>query len=141
MTDLERIESAFGELEERGFFAATDHACCGSCGVSELPEDTGQYVFFHLQDSGSFFDDPWSVRDHWLETSESDGVLRRKLYLNYGDHPHDPKAFIDDDLKAGRIVVEALKRAGLEVEWNGEIDSRIAVLPNAERADLAAEEA
>jgi len=93
-----RIDDAFAVLREQGFFAKANHTCCQSCGTAVIPDDKEDaYVFYHMQDA-----------DYLKE----DGVC----YLAWGSK-----------LSAGYLICTALREAGLEVDWDGSEQTRIAV--------------
>jgi hypothetical protein len=112
--DSDRLLRAFRDLDLAGILARVDFACCQSCGVAEIggevPEDERDayrgYVFCHRQDMAS-------------------AVLGGGLHLAYG-------IFTDavlpaDQTDIGREVAATIRRHGLEVDWNEDPGSRIAV--------------
>ena len=95
-----RIDDAFAALREMGFFAKANHTCCQSCGLAEIPEDKEMaYVFYHMQD---------------LEGLKQDGVC----YLAWGGKVGE---------KFGHTICDTIRKAGLEVDWNGSENTRIKV--------------
>ena len=95
-----RIDDAFAALREMGFFAKANHTCCQSCGLAEIPEDKEMaYVFYHMQD---------------LEGLKQDGVC----YLAWGGKVGE---------KFGRTICDTIRKAGLEVDWDGSEHTRIKV--------------
>ena len=62
------------------------------------------YVFYHMQDTES-------------------GCASGHLYLAYGATSKDPEQV----RRVGQRVAEALRRAGLTVEWGGDVSERIGV--------------
>jgi hypothetical protein len=133
--DFSRLAAAFAELEDAGFVARMNFACCSTCGHGEIRDEARDkdigYVFFHQQDAERL--------------AEPDPVL----YLAYGFLPPHPA--IDKDVfalaregdeqarvslapvlndlesKIGGQVVAALKRQGLSVEWGGDASTRPAI--------------
>ena len=114
-TDCDRLEEAFAELDRHGIVARQNFACCQSCGHAEIWEaidDTMQYrpvlgyVFFHQQDTDN-------------------AVQGGYLYLAYGAVDGSSSK----SLRVGHEVVAALQRAGLPVEWSGDLNKRICI-PN-----------
>ena len=96
-----RIDDAFDALRKQGFFAKAHHTCCQSCGLAEIPDDKKDaYVFYHMQDA-----------DYLKE----DGIC----YLAWGG------TVVIHDL--GHAICTALREAGLEVDWDGSVQTRIAV--------------
>jgi hypothetical protein len=114
VTDCDRLDKAFAELEQRGIVARQNFSDCGTCGAAEIGDEIDAtrkkgrevrgYVFYHMQDTES--------------AAEGYG-----LYLNYGSVGPDEKAA----LKIAAEAVESLKRQGLETNWNGSIRQRIGV--------------
>jgi hypothetical protein len=114
VTDCDRLDKAFAELEQHGIVARQNFSDCGTCGVAEIVDEIDAtrkkgrevrgYVFYHMQDT----------------ESAADGG---GLYLNYGSVDAGEKAAL---VIAGEAV-ESLKRQGLETNWNGSIRERIGV--------------
>jgi hypothetical protein len=114
VTDCERLDDAFAELNDRGIVCRQDFSCCGNCGVYEIGGEmhaqrvAGRtvrgYAFYHMQDTGG-------------------AVERGGLYLNYGSAEQGEDAAV----KVGREIVAALERHGLKTTWNGRWDTRIGV--------------
>lgn len=107
-TDCDRIESAFRDLSADGIVARENFACCRNCGTTEIwdeagPEDHG-FVFYHMQDT---------------ESAAAGGGL----YLSYGSRTGER----GDTEAIGHVVVATLRSHGLETDWNGSAESRIAV--------------
>jgi hypothetical protein len=103
-----RVQMAFKELRRMGFIAKSNFACCMSCAVAEL-QDIGnekrrnKAVYWHRQDEG-----------HFRET----GLLNiRYCYI--------PTKGIEGDTTCvehhiGEQVAMALRKAGLEIQWDGD---------------------
>ncbi|WP_117215189.1 DUF6891 domain-containing protein [Allorhizocola rhizosphaerae] len=109
ITDCDRLDAAFADLEDAGVVARQHFACCQSCGNAEISAEIADtpgahgYVYFHMQDT----------------ESAADGG---SLYLCYGSAGPDV-----DPVAVGHQVVETLRRHGLRTAWNGEHSQRIAV--------------
>lgn len=105
VTDCDRLDDAFAELERRGIVARQNFSCCGTCGHSEIwgemeqARDAGAevwgYAFFHLQDT---------------EAAVGGGGL----YLKYGS------AEAGDEEAVAEELVEVLTAHGLAAGWNGQ---------------------
>ena len=106
VTDPDRLERAFTELDGRGITAREHFTCCRSCGMSEIyaagREDARGFVFFHLQGTES------AAAGHGLT-----------LYYGGFDDSAETTAAV------GREVVAALGEAGLTAEWDGSPDKAI----------------
>lgn len=125
-----RLDIAFKALEQRGVLAEQNFTCCGTCGSAEIGsdiEDFGPwlgYVFFHAQDTerllesgltclnyGSF----WPNHVSKAEFDAMDAAVRRSHY------EAKTLALMND------VVVPTLEEHGIDVEWNGSIDTRIII--------------
>jgi hypothetical protein len=114
VTDCDRLDASFAELDRRGIVARQDFSCCGTCGAGEIRtemEDVAAmgrpvrgYAFYHMQDTEA--------------AAEGQG-----LYLAYGsaDEGELPALGI-----AGEIV-DVLRTQGLAVTWDGTWNKRIQV--------------
>jgi hypothetical protein len=112
-TDCDRLDRAFEKLEHSGIVARQNFSDCGTCGAAEIEDEMQAarkqgrkvrgYVFFHEQDA--------------------EGAVDGSLYLSYGARADDQSAH----LAIAREVVDVLKRAGLDANWNGRHDTRIGV--------------
>lgn len=114
VTDCDRLDRAFAELEASGIVARQNFSCCGNCGVAEIADEihseqeTGKrirgYTFYHMQDT---------------ENAADGGGL----YLNYGAVEDGEAAA----LNVANEIVEALNRHGLKTNWSGTWQQRIGV--------------
>jgi hypothetical protein len=107
VTDCDRLDAAFVELERGGIVARQNFTCCGTCGQAEIGAEMRDaevagcpvrgYVFYHIQCTES------AVDGHGL-------------YLHYGATAEGKKA----TAAIGEAVVKVLDRHGLKAEWNGQ---------------------
>lgn len=114
MTDCDRLDAAFADLEAEGIVARQNFTCCGTCGAAEIWDEAkvlmemGQpvagYAFYHMQDTE--------------RAVEGDGV-----YLNYGAADGSDEAAV----AVGHRIVRQLENHGLTTEWNGSVTQRIAL--------------
>ncbi len=114
VTDCDRLDRAFADLNRSGIVARQNFACCNNCGHAEIgdeieaAEKSGTkaigYTFFHFQ-------------------STEGAVVYGDLYLAYSDLAGDQTAGV----RIGRAIVETLERHGLTVEWNGSFERAILV--------------
>jgi hypothetical protein len=114
VTDCERLDDAFLELESIGIVARQHFWCCQTCGLSAMDDEiaesaaTGQqvrgYTFYHEQDTER-------------------AVAGEGLYLTFGS--------IDEmeqhGLQIAREIQACLERHGLSTEWDGTFHQRIFV--------------
>lgn len=134
-----RLGEAFKAIRKRGILARQNFSCCGGCACAELGESLKASpakrgaVYYHRQDAQAI-----EIRGWGADRGKADGV-----FLGFGARPEQ-----DDRDEAGEAIgkeiVECLEAAGLKVEWDGKIASRIWVdgaAPEAPRdadAELAA---
>jgi hypothetical protein len=114
VTDCDRLDQAFADLDRSGIVARQNFTCCQNCGHAEIGDEIAAakrsgtrpigYTFFH-----------WQTTDHAVE----DG----NLYLYYGAVAGDGAASV----RIGRVIVATLERQGLAVDWNGSLDKAIHV--------------
>jgi hypothetical protein len=115
VTDCDRLDAAFDALNARGIVARHDWWCCQTCGHAAMPDACDNaatanpavavrgYAFYHNQDTES--------------AAEGHGLM-----LAFGTHRAE-----DAPEEVARTVVATLREHGLEVEWNGRVETRIAV--------------
>lgn len=125
-----RLEALFADLDADGILARSCFQCCQQCATSaiagERTADPGSpdgfaewgYVFFHEQDA--------------MELS----VQPATLYLGYGvfrPAPYLPggldvaAAHEESYLRIARRVVDGAREHGLDAEWSGSSDDRVAL--------------
>ena len=114
VTDCDRLDRAFAELEARGIVCRQDFSCCGNCGSAEIGEEMAEvekhgikvrgYAFYHMQDTE--------------RATEGGG-----LYLNYGATEDGEAAAI----QIANELCDALRAGGLTVDWDGSSRRRIGV--------------
>jgi hypothetical protein len=112
VTDNDRVDRAFAELDASGVVARQNFADCQTCGNAEIHDELQSaraagrnvrgYVYYHQQDTDRAVDGGG-------------------LVLAYGaaDGAHA--------LEIAREVVRVLERHGLRTEWNGKVERRIGV--------------
>ena len=114
VTDCDRLDQAFENLEKHEIVSRQNFSDCGSCGVAEIASEMEEvrqrgspvrgYTFYHMQDTES-------------------AAAGAGLYLNYGAWSGREA----DSLKIAHEIVAALKASGLVVEWDGTYEKRIFV--------------
>jgi hypothetical protein len=112
VTDCDRLDAAFAQLDGIGIVARQHFSCCGTCGAHEIHDEIDQaekagrpargFTFFHVQDT-----------EH--------AIAGESLYLSYGSVDPDRSAA----LAIGHEVVDVLGRHGLSPAWNGKHAHRI----------------
>lgn len=118
VTDCDRLDAAFDELDAAGIVARQYFTCCNSCGLAEIggevPEEDRDkvrgFAFYHRQDAGH-------------------AALHGKLYLSYGAFYDEGETAADPAVMAtvGEQVAAALRQQGLAVHWDGDIGTRVLV--------------
>jgi len=114
LTDCDKLDLAFADLEEQGIIARQDFWCCARCAhYAAASEIYGKernesfwkgYVFYHEQDT--------------------DYAPDGSLSLGFGAYEGG-----DEAMKAvASTVVETLGRYKLNTQWNGKPDTRIEVV-------------
>lgn len=113
-TDNDRLDTAFAALEAQGILARQHFACCQNCGRAEIQDDVREarqagrgvfgYVFYHEQDT---------------EAAMDDGVL---CFVYQSITPEWTTEAV------GEHLADALRAAGLRVQWSGSARERVAVL-------------
>lgn len=113
----EKLTIAFKEMRKQGFVARQNYLCCMTCGFDglntiyqervakgKIPKGV---VFYHSQDNANL---------------KIDGYVHL-AYDGNDDVVKDDSAI--SQVEAGEMIVEILKHAGLDVEWNGQATQRI----------------
>lgn len=113
VTDCDRLDLAFGELERRGIVARHHFSCCMNCGSREIwgevadAEEAGMaargYAFYHEQDTA--------------RAAEGGGLM-----LAFGASEDGARAAV------GHEIAAVLHAQGLQTEWDGSAEKRIHVL-------------
>lgn len=114
VTDCDRLDAAFDELNQRGILARHHWWCCQTCGHAAMPDEHDRavgegkeargYAFYHVQDTES-------------------AVNGGGMYLAYGAFSNQDGA----EVAVGNDIVDALRRSGLDPSWDGSVTSRILV--------------
>lgn len=115
VTDCDRLDAAFAELEEQGILTAQNAGYTQSDGFDDISEkyfrltkkqqkDSIGFVFFHGQDL-----------ERVLES--------KKLLLAFGAGKGDAKS----DVKVGKIIQKVLMAHSFKVKWNGKSDTRLEI--------------
>lgn len=115
VTDCDRLDKAFDEMNSRGVIAlqnagyTQDDGCVECREIYQCHYDKASvvgYCFYHEQD---------------LERAVVGGGL------HFGFGPIDPKDEQTIGREVGNIVREELEKAGLKVDWDGTFDKRLSV--------------
>lgn len=116
VTDCDRLDRAFDELEDEGIVCRHDFTCCISCGSGEIWGEVEQarrqgvrvrgYAFYHAQDTDAAVDGT-GLHLAYAATNQEDGD--------------------EADTAVGQAIEAALQRNGLSSSWNGSSRQRIYV--------------
>jgi hypothetical protein len=114
ITDCDRLDAAFAELEQCGVVARQNFTCCQTCGHDEAWDEVEAarergtavigYTFYHQQDTES-------------------AVEGRGLLLAYGATERDDASLV----AVAREIETVVRSHGLAVRWDGSVGSRIHV--------------
>lgn len=118
--NMRKVTAAFAAIRKHKIFARQNFLCCGSCAGYALGTQLTTArakgkaakgaVYYHRQDA-----------DHALEA----GVL----CIGYGAGDGDDSLAMDaETVEVGKIAVQCLRDAGLDVQWDGDKWSRIKVI-------------
>ncbi|MDX2197524.1 MAG: hypothetical protein SF069_00975 [Phycisphaerae bacterium] len=114
VTDNDRLDAAFAELNRSGIVALQNYLCCGTCASREIHE-----VMAERRDAGKLVRGytSYDVQSTWAAT-DGHGIA-----LNYGSPKRGRKAAE----AIGHEVVAVLRKHGLDARWEGNWDNRIMV--------------
>jgi hypothetical protein len=115
VTDCDKLDAAFADLEQQGILTAQNAGYTQSDGFEDINERYYRlskkeqkayvgFVFFHGQD---------------LERVLEGGPL----LFAFGSGKGDKKL----DVKAGKLIQKALEAHGFKVKWNGKSDTRLEI--------------
>jgi tetratricopeptide (TPR) repeat protein len=114
VTDCDRLDEVFHDLEEIGLVARHNFACCNTCGHYEMGDEV-----YKARVAGKRIDG--YVFYHWQDTDRA--VDGEELHLRY--------ATLDDDAEDGREIGERVRAVllahGLSTDWNGDASKTIQV--------------
>ena len=122
VTDCDRLDAAFEELNAMGILARHNWWCCGGCGAGAMPAEAERlggkwegvpivgYAFYH-----------WQNTEGAVEGSG--------LCLSYGICREETNAevWMPEEIEIGRRVMRVLEKHGLKVDWNGSLSRRIKI--------------
>ena len=117
VTDCDRLDIAFAQLEEKGI--ASRHGL----------KDDGAEEFMEALDRAADADRPPRGYVFYQRRDTGAAIEGHGLYLDYGAVEDDEDDYEDERaaLRIGHEVVEALRRQGLKVSWDGTLSRRINV--------------
>jgi hypothetical protein len=114
ITDCDRLDRAFSELESRGILARQNYWCCAACGSTAIAAEMRTQSRKKRPVRGyTFFD----------QQSTESAVEGKRLRLNFGATAGGEA----EHVAIGREVVAALKIHKLAVKWSGKYAQHIQV--------------
>jgi len=114
-----KVLDAFKELRKMGFLARANFLCCQNCAGYDLTKRAVKLVNKGRDVKGCVF---WHGRDE--ENYKNYG----EWFLAFGQLESDIKGNIGLPSKeVGEIVVKELKKRNVNVEWNGDPNTRIKI--------------
>jgi hypothetical protein len=114
VTDCDRLNAAFKQLNDEGIVARQHFSCCPNCGHRHMEREVERFEKEGREAWGYVFYDIQST-DAAIEIGE--------LTLNYGGLADDEESTVF----IGELVVDALRDHGLNVEWDGDPKKTILV--------------
>jgi len=128
VTDCDRLDAAFEDLNAMGIMARHNWWCCGNCGSGAMPDEFERldgvwqgvpiigYVYYHEQDTE--------------RAAEGGGV-----FLGFGSmiETDSEEEYEANSVLIARTAVQTLESHGLRVEWEGVITKRPCIVMNWQR--------
>lgn len=122
VTDCDRLDAAFEQLNAMGIMARHHWWCCGNCGAAAMPAEVERldgkwegkpiigYTFYHVQGT----------------ESAADGY---GLCLSYGstEPAASAAAYEAQSVRIAELVRDTLRKHGLEIVWDGTYSKRLNV--------------
>ena len=109
--DRQQLAAAFRDLRRKGWWARMNYMCCQSCATA-MTDDDKPYIGFHNQDNDSI---------KWYGYT----------YLFHGP----PEGKREEGQALSKEAVAVIESHGLNVEWDGDMGSRIKVLMGPQDSD------
>ncbi len=112
-----RVKAAFRELARVGFLTKTNFSCCMTCAVAELQEIAetrrrNRAVYWHRQDEEHF---------------RKGGALYIRFCYLPPRNIENGNSTTRIETEIGEQVAAALRKTGLEFDWNGNPNTTICV--------------
>jgi hypothetical protein len=115
ITDCDRLDKAFEELERNGILSRQDFSDCTNCGYSEILDEIKKAEKKGRKIRGFTF-------YHWQDTWHA--INGGNIFLGYGSTIDNDEA---SDLEIAREIIFTLSRHDLRTKWNNTINQRIEV--------------
>lgn len=112
VTDCDRLDAAFAEMEARGIVARQDFSCCNNCGSQEIWAEVDEAVRAGRGIHGCTF---------YHEQDTEGAVEGGGLHLGFQAVAEGEEAMA----AVAREIVDVLRAHGLPTEWDGSTSRRI----------------
>lgn len=141
--DYAKVASAFASLSGQGIVGRMNFTCCQTCGTDEIddertPRDGAEegeyawnewgYTFFHQQDAERLSEMPatlYLTYSTFAPAPDVDDALLERW--RGGDESAKLQVIESSNTLVGHRIADALREQGLSVDWDGNLDARIAV--------------
>lgn len=114
LTDCDRLDAAFTQLEATGMIARHHFQCCQSC---------ANYAMLDEIDAYEAADRPWRGLVYYHEQDTESALNGEGIHLAYDAAEESDEAAV----AIGHEIVACIESHGLETQWNGDILQRIHV--------------
>lgn len=114
VTDCDRFDAAFAELESAGIVCRHNFTCCCTCAACEIIQEIQDERERGREIIGCV---------HYNEQDTEAAVRGQGLYLSYDSVLYSGEASLD----IGRRAIAAMEKQGVATTWNGELERRIHV--------------
>lgn len=114
VTDCDKLDAAFEQLNAMGIMARHHWTCCSNCAAAEMPDE------FHRL-GGKWQGVPIIGYAYYHQQGSESAVDGAGVYLGFGSTERAPSAEVykERSLRVARTVREVLESHGLKVTWNG----------------------
>ena len=111
VTDCDRLDLAFAELNDDGILARKNFSCCTTCGVDEIDRELRSSK--HASKTGYVFFTRNDVRH----------AVHGLLFLAFGSRDATPASM----RRIAKKALAHLRRHKLKARWSGDIDEKILI--------------
>jgi len=121
MVNKNRLNQAFKALRKYGLVAKQNYQCCMGCACGAITEDAEKLVDQGKRVTGGVY---------YHKQAGDNLRAGKEFYVGFGvitSDKHGKLGTTDEEI--GRLVVEEFTRAGLRVQWSGNVNTSILVQP------------
>lgn len=116
-SDSVKLNNAFAELQQQGWFAQGNYYCCSSCAWSRVPEGHAGYVFWNAQSQDASFGQP--IKNYVLLRGSTEWIEED---LEWDDE------YFNDNVKTVESVYGDTLVSDLYLQWSGPLDALVSAL-------------